>query len=292
MTHLQHSALDSMPNDLSRGHGDLALRDGEGTVLELEASEERPRARLEHEAERLRDVDDDFALSRLGRLGVFVNVRAARVANPARHVEEAQARDGELTEVLEVTINNQVRETILTAEETGFAVVVEASLRLFDGRLERERRRRVGVVLLEALFERLDFSLFTLRESLGGLARGEAGVRLHIARESLFNRDERGRRNGGGDGQGRRLAGGIRRGAVRRGLHLARGDATGLLETRNGHLAGKLSLRWRKIAITKSSVVESKTQNKTRQNKTERARARRSKRGIKIKIKSNPVPIL
>ena len=129
------------------------LRRRERTVLELKTGEERPRTRLEHQAERLRDIDDDFTFRRLGGgFLVHLNVGAARVANPARHVEETQARHGELAKVLEVTINNQVRETILTAEETGFAVVGESRLRLFDRRVEGERRGGFRVVLLETLF--------------------------------------------------------------------------------------------------------------------------------------------
>ena len=129
---------------LSRGNGDFAFRGGKRTVLKLKTREERPRARLEHETERLRDINDDLTFSRLARRLVLLDVRSARIANPSRHVKETQARNGELTEVLEVTVDNQVRETVLTAEETGFPSSNE-----IRGRLNKESifvvsgRRRV-----------------------------------------------------------------------------------------------------------------------------------------------------
>ena len=132
---------------LAGGDGDLGGGGGEGTVLQLEERLHGPPTRSEHEAEGHRHVDDDLTLGGLRSLLVEHHVGAAGVANPAGNVEETKAGDGELTEVLEVAVNDEVGEAVGAAEEASLAVVLETGLGLFDGVVEGEGRGRVGIIL-------------------------------------------------------------------------------------------------------------------------------------------------
>mmetsp|Transcript_18641 Transcript_18641/g.60785 ORF Transcript_18641/g.60785 Transcript_18641/m.60785 type:complete len:234 (+) Transcript_18641:73-774(+) len=210
---------------LSGADGDLRLRARELAVLELAVGGDGPATRGPHERERARHIDDDLRLRRLLHGSLLVEVRAASPADPARHVKEANARDGELAEVLEVAVNDEVGEAVLAAEEARLAVEVEALVRPVDGRLERERRGGVRLVLLQPLLEPLNLLLLALGERLALLAGREAGVRLDVAREGgLRHGGHRERRDRGAESNlGRRLArllSGRRR--RRRGRRLAR----------------------------------------------------------------------
>ena len=202
--------------NLSRGDGDLALRRRQLTLLQFKTSQQRPRARLPHAIQSHRNVDDDFTVGRLRRQLVLHDVRSTGVTDPAGGVQKADTRDGKLTQVFQVAVDDQVRQTVRTAEQTSFAVVLEALVSLVDGRLQRQRRSGFRVVLLHALFETFDFLLVVLLEGGVFLARRQAGVRLHISRECGIDRD--GRRD---DGSGKERGGFLRRvGGVARDGHV------------------------------------------------------------------------
>ena len=81
---------------------------------------------MPHAIQRHRDVDDDFTIGRLLRFFVLLDVRSAGVADPAGDVQKADTRNGKLTQVFQVPVDDQVRQTVSAAEQTSFAVVLEA----------------------------------------------------------------------------------------------------------------------------------------------------------------------
>jgi hypothetical protein len=103
-----------------------------------------------------------------------------------------------------------VRQAVGAAQQPCLAIVGKALLRALDGRLERKSRRRVGLVLLEALAEALDLVLEAAGVGLGLGARGQAG---DVGAGGLDAAEGDGERQGGGGGDG-----GGRRGLVGRGL--------------------------------------------------------------------------
>ena len=95
--------------NLSRGDGDFRLRRGQLTLLQFKTSQQRPGARLPHAIQSHRDVDDDFSVGRLRRQLVLHDVRSPGVADPPGGVQKADTRDGKLTQVFQVPVDDQVR---------------------------------------------------------------------------------------------------------------------------------------------------------------------------------------
>ena len=202
---------------LSRRNGDFALRRRQITSLQFICRQQRPASRLPHAIQSHRDVDDDFTFGRLLRFFVLLDVRSAGVADPAGGVQKADTRNGKLTQVFQVTVDDQVRQTVSAAEQTSFAVVLEARVGFVDGRLQSQRRSGFRVVFLHALCETFDFLLVVLLEGFVCLARRQTGVWLHVSGKRGVDR-HRGRDDGGGDERGgflRRVVSAARDGDIR-----------------------------------------------------------------------------
>ena len=202
---------------LSRRNGDFALRRRQITSLQFICRQQRPASRLPHAIQSHRDVDDDFTFGRLLRFFVLLDVRSAGVADPAGGVQKADTRNGKLTQVFQVPVDDQVRQTVSAAEQTSFAVVLEARVGFVDGRLQSQRRSGFRVVFLHALCETFDFLLVVLLEGFVCLARRQTGVWLHVSGKRGVDR-HRGRDDGGGDERGgflRRIVSAARDGDIR-----------------------------------------------------------------------------
>ena len=202
---------------LSRRNGDFALRRRQITSLQFICRQQRPASRLPHAIQSHRDVDDDFTFGRLLRFFVLLDVRSAGVADPAGGVQKADTRNGKLTQVFQVPVDDQVRQTVSAAEQTSFAVVLEARVGFVDGRLQSQRRSGFRVVFLHALCETFDFLLVVLLEGFVCLARRQTGVWLHVSGKRGVDR-HRGRDDGGGDERGgflRRVVSAARDGDIR-----------------------------------------------------------------------------
>mmetsp|Transcript_17847 Transcript_17847/g.46455 ORF Transcript_17847/g.46455 Transcript_17847/m.46455 type:complete len:275 (+) Transcript_17847:76-900(+) len=226
---------------LAGGHGDVLLLLSEGAVDELRGDADGPAGALEHDAERERHVDDDLGVDWLGALLRHLQVAAARVADPARDVQEAEGGDEHLAGVAvlerQAGVGDQVRQPVGAAQHALVRVVRKALVGAVDGGLQGQGRGGARLELLQPLLQGLDLLLLQLLVGLRLRAGGESrniGVRGRGAERQAGGHGK------GGGGLGHRrlllLGGGHHAGSA----HGAGGSAGGAQGGTHGALEGQV----------------------------------------------------
>mmetsp|Transcript_9468 Transcript_9468/g.15943 ORF Transcript_9468/g.15943 Transcript_9468/m.15943 type:complete len:258 (-) Transcript_9468:77-850(-) len=164
---------------LAGGHGDVLRLGSKCAVDELGGHGHRPAGALEHDSESEGNVDDNLRVRGLLPLLGHLQVGAAGVADPSGDVEETEGGEEDLTGVAvldgETGVGNQVGQPVGATQGTLARVVSKSLVGAIDGGLERQGGGGAGVVLLQALLQRLHLLLLLLGVGLGLGARGEPG---------------------------------------------------------------------------------------------------------------------